>query len=153
MINWTRQKGWFPKNGKATVPITLSRQRFTVLGILGSGTLYFRFYEKTNSDAFIDFLKHAYKEYGKFYLIVDNASCHKSKKVKQFLEEMDDKIILDYLPPYTPELNPIEIQWRVMKKALGNQVFESADAMKDALENMFRAKEFPVVKTYKYLAC
>jgi len=33
---------------------------------------------------------------------------------------MDDKIILDYLPPYTPELNPIEIQWRVMKKALGN---------------------------------
>jgi len=40
-----------------------------------------------------------------------------------------------------------------MKKALGNQVFESVDAMKDALENMFRAKEFPVVKTYKYIVC
>ena len=38
-----------------------------------------------------------------------------------------------YIPPYTPELNPIELQWRMIKKATANMLYESPDAMKDSV--------------------
>lgn len=45
---------------------------------------------------------------------MDNTAYHKSAKLRKFLVEMDGKILLEYLP-YTPELNPIEQQWRIIK--------------------------------------
>lgn len=51
----------------------------------------------------------------KIILIVDNASIHKSKKIKKFLEKHKD-VKIYYLPPYSPEYNPVEIVWRLLKK-------------------------------------
>ncbi|MBL3284348.1 IS630 family transposase domain protein [Rickettsiales endosymbiont of Paramecium tredecaurelia] len=39
-------------------------------------------------------------------VIMDNASFHKSKKTKELIESVNCKII--FLPPYSPDLNPIE---------------------------------------------
>ncbi|MFV2014301.1 MAG: transposase, partial [Candidatus Heimdallarchaeota archaeon] len=50
-------------------------------------------------------------------MVVDNASWHKRKKVKKFLEE-NPRIELTYLPPYSPELNPIEKFWNILKHSL-----------------------------------
>lgn len=51
-------------------------------------------------------------------IIVDNASIHKSKTVKKYCE--DRNIILVYLPPYSPDLNPIEILRKVFKRKFRN---------------------------------
>jgi len=50
-------------------------------------------------------------------LIVDNASIHKSKKMQAWrdLLEQDFNVRLYFLPPYSPELNRIEMLWRSMK--------------------------------------
>jgi len=46
-------------------------------------------------------------------VIMDNASIHKSVQVKQLIEGAG--CFLKYLPPYSPDFNPIENYWAVMK--------------------------------------
>jgi len=45
---------------------------------------------------------------------MDNATFHKSKKTKELVESAGCKIL--FLPPYSPDLNPIEIFWANFKK-------------------------------------
>ena len=47
-------------------------------------------------------------------VIMDNATFHKSKKIKEFIEEKQCQLI--FLPPYSPDCNPIEHYWGVLKK-------------------------------------
>ncbi len=47
-------------------------------------------------------------------VIMDNAAFHKSKKTKELIEAAQCKLI--YQPPYSPDLNPIEKQWAVLKR-------------------------------------
>jgi transposase len=49
-------------------------------------------------------------------LVMDNASWHKTKKVKDLLEKHNIKYI--YQPPYSPDLNPIEHYWANMKRKI-----------------------------------
>ena len=42
-------------------------------------------------------------------LVIDNASFHKSKKIIDLLDKIQCKVI--FLPPYSPDLNPIEHHW------------------------------------------
>lgn len=46
-------------------------------------------------------------------VIMDNCSIHKSLKVKELIESVGCRLM--YLPPYSPDLNPIENYWAVMK--------------------------------------
>lgn len=46
-------------------------------------------------------------------VIIDNASFHKSKRVKELIEKANCRLI--YLPPYSPDLNPIENSWAAIK--------------------------------------
>lgn len=47
-------------------------------------------------------------------VIMDNASFHKSQKSKELIESVGASIL--FLPPYSPDLNPIEIFWANLKK-------------------------------------
>ena len=46
-------------------------------------------------------------------IIMDNASFHKSAKTRELIESAGCKLL--YLPPYSPELNPIEKTWANIK--------------------------------------
>ncbi len=48
--------------------------------------------------------------------VVDNASIHTSKKFKEMILKWEEKgLSIFYLPPYSPQLNPIEMVWKFMK--------------------------------------
>lgn len=47
-------------------------------------------------------------------VIMDNASFHHSKRTKELIESAGCKLL--YQPPYSPDLNPIEQQWAVLKQ-------------------------------------
>jgi len=47
-------------------------------------------------------------------IILDNASIHKSKMVKKYLNKHRN-IRLYHLPPYSPEYNPVELFWKWIK--------------------------------------
>lgn len=79
---------------------------------------YFRFFEGAiKSEQLIEFLKALKQQIGKPLLIVwDGVRTHKSRKVKQWLDAQDGQVAIAFLPPYAPELNPVEAIWAYLKK-------------------------------------
>ena len=62
-------------------------------------------------------------------MIVDGAGWHRSEPLV-----IPDNIRLIKLPPYTPELNPVEHLWdELREKSFHNRVFKSIDALEDHL--------------------
>jgi transposase len=72
----------------------------------------------TNSDVFIYFLIHFLCPLLKKndYVVIDNAAIHKNPKIQALIEEKEATLI--FLPPYHPELNPIELAWNKIKQFL-----------------------------------
>jgi len=64
-------------------------------------------------------------------LILDNLSSHKVSKVKEILEQKHIKVI--YLPPYSPELNPIELLWAFIKHYLRKWKARTKNSLEEAL--------------------
>ncbi|MCG2690173.1 IS630 family transposase [Candidatus Parcubacteria bacterium] len=81
----------------------------------------------------------------KILLLWDNASCHKSKEVKQWLRDNPGIVELDHFPPYSPEMNPIEHVWKVLKKEINHLRGEAS-----LIEIMQEAKYFLNKKTFNY---
>ena len=94
---------------------------------------------KINGDYIIEFLKKlegTNKDKSKIYLICDNAGYHKSKKIREYLE--GKKIELLFLPPYSPNLNPIERLWKFMHSIVTNNRFHpDFEAFGKALTSFF----------------
>ncbi|MGH2612238.1 MAG: IS630 family transposase [Rhabdochlamydiaceae bacterium] len=145
------RRGWYIKGKNIATAINYTREKFCSFGALGADDFAYRFYEKANSDNFIDFLKHLGKKYGKVLLFADNVAYHKSGKVERYIRSTKGDTVIRYFPGYTPELNPIEIQWREIKKNLGNQFFAGTDEMKDCIRKLVRTGKVPVVKLFDYL--
>ena len=49
-------------------------------------------------------------------VITDNAKYHHARLHRQWREEHAAEFVLDYLPPYSPELNPIERVWNYLRR-------------------------------------
>ena len=70
---------------------------------------------------------------GKITVVLDNASIHKTKALSAFVAG-EGRLSLEYLPPYSPELNPIELVWAYIKRyTLGNFCPASLPALKSRL--------------------
>ena len=67
-------------------------------------------------------------------VIMDNASFHKSEKIKEAIESVGCKLI--YLPPYSPDLNPIEKFWANMKRWIRSH-FDLFGSLLDSLYFFF----------------
>lgn len=67
-------------------------------------------------------------------VIMDNASIHKTNATKQIIEQAGCKLL--YLPPYSPDLNPIEHLWAHMKRKLAD-ILPEFSSLQDALEAYF----------------
>ncbi len=71
----------------------------------------------------------------KTVIVLDNAPIHRSKLFKSKIKEWNDKdVLIFFLPPYSPELNKIEILWRFIKyKWLSFDAFLNFQNLKDRL--------------------
>ena len=49
-------------------------------------------------------------------IVIDNARFHKSKKTVELIEAVGCKVL--FLPPYSPDFNPIEHHWAGLKSAI-----------------------------------
>lgn len=85
------------------------------------------------------YLKEMQKEYSgkRILLIMDQGAWHKSESL-----EVPPNIRIKFLPPYSPELNPVEkLWWWLRKEVIHNRIFKNLDEMLDELE-----KEFSMLK-------
>jgi transposase len=95
---------------------------------------------KVNSQVFIDFIKRLlYGTERMIFLIVDGHPAHKSKKVTKFVESVNDRFRLFYLPAYSPELNPDEYVWNDLKNnAVGRKVITTVKQLKHEVLSRMR---------------
>ncbi len=147
------KRGWYLTGKHIITPINYTREKFHSFGALGDdGMFCCRFYENANTDAFLDFLENLQRQYGKkLLLFIDNVSYHKSNRVKEFIKKSKRKIIIRYFPAYTPELNPIEIQWREEKKGTANTFFANSSEMQSHMQKRLDNGDVQIVKVFKYL--
>jgi transposase len=70
------------------------------------------------------------------YLFVDNARYYRSKLVQEYLENSRIKMI--FLPPYSPNLNPIERLWKFLKKEVVKSDYTSdPKVFRQRIDNFF----------------
>jgi len=96
---------------------------------LKNGHFIGSFHERGNSDATIEHfqkVRDSYEDNIPLAFIIDNATWHKTKKVKDFCVE--NNITLLFLPPYSPEYNPIERVWSFLKSKVRQRFFSTADS-------------------------
>ena len=79
---------------------------------------YFRLYPGAIGQwEVIDFLKALVRHIERPMLIVwDRLPAHRSRLVREFIELSEGHIATEYLPPYAPELNPVEYIWAYWKQ-------------------------------------
>lgn len=73
-------------------------------------------------------------------IILDNGAFHKAKALK-----IPKNIVLLFLPPYSPELNPAELVWLNMKRKMTNKIYKTMEELKMELEIIVKSlvtKEF-----------
>ncbi len=103
-----------------THAITAKRgQRLNVIGaLMSSGKLVMaKLWQSVNGLWFFAFLMAMLEGLSKpLVVVLDNASIHTAKKLKPYWELLEENGMQFYfLPPYSPELNRIELLWRKMK--------------------------------------
>lgn len=82
-----------------------------ISSVTNQGKMRFMIYEGTfTAETFVKFLKQSVKAARgrKIIVIVDNLRVHHSKAVSEWLADKESTIELEYLPAYSPELNPDE---------------------------------------------
>jgi transposase len=70
-------------------------------------------------------------------VVMDNLPGHRLPKVRQLIEAADAKLL--YLPPYSPDFNPIEMIWSKVKRLLRSFAARTIDALHDAFGRAFAA--------------
>ena len=74
--------------------------------------------------------------------MLDNASIHKTSRVREAAVARGFRI--EYLPPYSPELNPIELVFGTLKPAYyRHRLSESFKGIRDSVETLISAKATP----------
>lgn len=101
--------------------------------------------------SYIELIKHLHRRYGKVGIIADNASALTGRDMQECLDDMGEDVAILHLPPHTPQLNPIETEWREIKAATADIFFDSLDSMRDSIRRMSRNGEIPIVKIFDWL--
>ena len=94
--------------------------------------IYFK--GNTNTEIFINWLKEDLlpKLRSNQVIIMDNASFHKSNKIKELIESYGCRLI--FLPSYSPDFNPIEKYWSFLKNKLRKLALYCSDFFKNLNE-------------------
>ncbi len=90
----------------------------------------------------------AYHQTGTIYLTLDNSPTHFDDDIDNVLEEAEGRLVLLYLPTYSPWLNPIEMLWRSMRYAVTHcELFISLSDLTAAFLDYFLTVEKETVRT------
>ncbi len=134
--------GWIKKGQRKEIRSNAGRGRLNLSGMIDMLTYRVLVREDTtlNAESTILFFKRieeAYPSKNKVHIFCDNARYYKNRLVGEYLER--SKIKLHFLPPYSPNLNPIERLWKWMKeRIMYNTYYSEFEDFKEAVMGFFR---------------
>ena len=141
--------GWIKKGERKEISSNTGRQRLNLSGSIDilSKKVVVKEDMTLNATSTVDFLKKiedSYPEMKTIHVFCDNARYYRNKEVEEYL--VVSKIKMHFLPPYSPNLNPIERLWKFMnERLLYNKYYEKFIDFKNAvlgfLEGLFNPKE------------
>lgn len=140
--------GWIKKGEEKTIQTTGKQLRLHFAGAINLSEMHIlaQEYSKINADAMTDFLirLRGSSQASKIHLIVDNGRAHKNKQVEAIAVELG--IVIHYLPPYSPNLNPIERLWKVLRETkLYNRYYPSWSEFRESIQSFF-TEDIPRMK-------
>lgn len=88
---------------------------------------------------FLQRLRQASGQSGRSVVVItDNAKYHHATLHRAWREQQAPEFVLDYLPPYSPELNPIERVWkRTRRKCVHNVYFSKLELLVEKVDTQF----------------
>ena len=142
------------KKGQQPLVLTPGKNvKYYIAGALNSrtGRILYSHGPRKNSDLFIELLRvlaRSYRRARRIHVILDNYVIHKSQVTLRSLESLGFRIQLHFLPPYSPEHNPIERLWKQLHdNVTRNHRHETMQALwKDVTRFLQDAQPFPGTK-------
>jgi transposase len=132
---------WQPIGSVIEIPTSTHNQRINVLGFLNrhNDLVPYVIEGKVDTSVVVECFNQFSEQIQKrTYVLLDNASIHKSQEFILHIRKWVKKgLIIKYLPPYSPELNLIEILWRFMKYYwLPFSAYTSIQCLRQSIENI-----------------
>lgn len=135
--NLVRRYGRAPGGARAAGAVPYGRwERLTILGglsLAGGLAALMAVDGATDTDVFVAFTKHVLVPalHPGQTVVLDNLSPHRAPRVRQLIEAAGCRLL--FLPPYSPDLNPIEPAWSKLKALLRGAGARTKDALHAAL--------------------
>ena len=113
----TRTRTWAPRGQTPVLQETFNWKSLSIIGGLALWRFYFQIHAGSiKSLQVIEFLRHLQRHLpGKLMIIWDGAPIHRSGLVKNYVVSTRRRIVMERLPAYAPELNPVEYIWGHLK--------------------------------------
>jgi transposase len=133
--------GWIQKGVRKEVPANSGRSRINLAGVLDviDHKVLIQEDKALNAEATISFfqkIENDYPKKKKIHIFCDNAGYYRNKAVTEYLQT--SRIELHFLPPYSPNLNPIERLWKWMKeRVIYNTYYREFEDFKLAVFGFF----------------
>lgn len=133
--------GWIQKGVRKEISANSGRSRINLSGAIDiiDHRVLVQEDKMLNAEATISFfrkIEDAYPQKNKIHVFCDNARYYRNKAVTEHLKA--SKIQLHFLPPYSPNLNPIERLWKWMKeRVLYNTYYPDYEGFKQAIFGFF----------------
>lgn len=123
-----------------------------ISAISNRGHLQFMIIERFNGNVFIDFLKRMIRySREKVFFVTDGHPAHKTKKLKAWLEENEDRIEVFFIPPYSPELNAQEyLNQDVKTNIIGKKRPVNKDQMRNNINDFMYSRKKDKKQVQKY---
>jgi len=131
-----KQRFW--SFGKSKIVKNTTKYKANTFGfypIRGRSVMDFK--KDSKQESFCEFLRKLREKnpIGTIIAILDNFRSHISRKTRQYAKSLG--IILVFLPPYSPNLNPIEQIWRCIRRKLSQIFVESEHAFLETIRSVF----------------
>jgi transposase len=144
---------WTIKGVKPVIPYQQKYEYFYLYQStdIKTGEDFSMFMSHLDTVSLNEYLKQLSKRFKKekIVLVMDNASFHKSKKLN-----IPKNINIEYLPPYSPELNPQERRFEDIKKFLKNRVFNSLEELQSKVTEIlfsYTKEQIKSLVSYNYI--
>lgn len=93
------------------------------------------FKEGSKAENVCEFLEKIKEENDDVIVLLDNSRTHHANITVKKADKLD--MILVFLPPYSPDLNPIEYIWKSIRKDISKEIIESVTRLRELIRNKY----------------
>lgn len=149
VVKTEQKRGWFPVNARPRLPVSGERTSINLLGaVTEDGDRFVSFVRgRLTAKVAMHFFRALQYEFGeRLAIVLDNAGYFIAKTLKK--QAAAAGLLLVYLPPYAPEMNPLEEFWRQLRARRANRLFRSFDELMAYLKRTLPRLPSPKISEY-----